>query len=206
MTTRAGRSSAPGRAGVPVGRGTRAARVARSAFRPRRIVTSLVAAVVLTASGTIVAIEVFSTMGGHAARLVPYGRTEHWAQHAAWRSWGVLAVCAAVALVGVWFLLAGLVPGRPRVVPLRGDNRDLAMAVTPAGLRNALAAAAEDVEGASQAHVVLGRHKVRVSVHCPSHEVDAVKAQVRVSVQEKLNEVRPLAGYRVAVRARTRRG
>ncbi|WP_026415948.1 DUF6286 domain-containing protein [Actinomadura oligospora] len=211
MTTHAGRlpkstSRAAVDAGVPVGKGTRAARVARSAFRPRRIVTSLVAAVALTAGGTIAAIEVFSALGGHPARLVPYDRAVRWAERSSWQNWAVLAICAAVALLGLWFLLAGLLPGRPRVVPLRGDNRDLAMALTRGGLCNTLASVAESVPGASQAHVTLGRHRVRVSVHCPSHEVDAVKEQVRAAVQERLDEIRPLTRYRVAVRARTRQG
>ncbi|MEV5572559.1 DUF6286 domain-containing protein [Spirillospora sp. NPDC052269] len=208
MTTRAGRpptSRTAEDATVPAGRGKRAGRVARSAFRPRRFMTSLIAAVVLTAGGALTAIEVFSVMGGHPARIVPYGWFVHWAEHASWRSWQVLAICAAVALVGLWFVLAGLLPGRPRVVPLRGDDRDLAMAVTRGGLGKALVAVAEEVPGATQARVSLGRRRVRVSVHCPSHAVDAVKEQVRRAVQGKLEEIRPLTGYRVAVRARTRR-
>lgn len=195
----------PVRAPVPVGKGKAAARAARSAFRPRRIVTSMLAAVVLTAVGTITAIEVVSARTGHPARLVPYERTMHWAQHTSWRSYGVLAICAGVALIGLWFLLAGLLPGRARVVPLRGDDRDLAMAVTPSGFRNTLRAAAESVLDVSQAHVVLGRRKVKVYVRCPTHQAVAVIEQVRWTVQTRLDGIRPLTRYKVVVRAQARR-
>ncbi|MEV4256587.1 DUF6286 domain-containing protein [Spirillospora sp. NPDC049652] len=209
MTTHAGRwpaSRTSATADAPVGKGTAAARAARSAFRPRRIVTSLIAAVILTAAGTITAIEVVSGVAGHPAKLVPYTRVAHWMQNTPWTHWGVLAISAALVLVGLWFLLAGLIPGRPRVVPLRGEDRDLAMALTRGGLRNTLAAAAEDVPDASHAQVSLGRHKVKVYVRCPSHLADAVSEQVRRSVEGRLDEIRPLTKYKVAVKPLTGKG
>ncbi|RFU40362.1 hypothetical protein DZF91_17440 [Actinomadura logoneensis] len=160
----------------------------------------------LTAAGTITAIEVVSGVAGHPARLVPYTRVADWMRHTSWTHWGVLAISAGLVLVGLWFLLAGLIPGRPRVVPLRGDDRDLAMAVTRGGFRNALAAAAEDVQDASRAQVTLRRHRVKVYVHCPAHAVDAVSEQVRRSVAGRLEEIRPLARYKVVVKPLTRKG
>ncbi|MCP2334869.1 DUF6286 domain-containing protein [Actinomadura rupiterrae] len=205
MTTHAGRLPQAKTAARPATKGKKAARAARSAFRPRRIVTSLIAALALTAIGTITAIEVFSERAGHPAKIVSYGRVANWAEGHTWKNWAVLVVCGAVALVGLWFLLAGLLPGRPHVVPLRGDDPDLAMAITPGGLRSSLAAAAEDVAHSSDARVQLGRHRVTVSVHCPSHEVDKVTEKVKRSVETRLDDIRPLTKYKVSVKARTKK-
>ncbi|MFC4913094.1 DUF6286 domain-containing protein [Actinomadura gamaensis] len=205
MTTHAGRLPQSRTASKSAVKGRKAARAARSAFRPRRIVTSLIAALALTAVGAITAIEVFSARAGHPAKVVPYGRVTNWAEGHPWKNWVVLLVSAVVALLGLWFLLAGLLPGRPRVVPLRGDDPQLAMAVTNGGLRNTLAAAVDDVQDASDPRIGIGRHKIKVKVRCAAHEADMVKEQVKRSVENKLDDVRPLTKYKVAVKARTKK-
>ncbi|MQY06706.1 DUF6286 domain-containing protein [Actinomadura macrotermitis] len=187
--------------------GGAADRRARRAFRPRRILTSLLAALLLTAAGVLTALEAITALADRPARIVPYPRIEHWAQGTAWRDWAPLTIAAAVAVVGAFFLLAGLLPGRPRLVPLHGDDPDLLIGVTRHGLKAAASDAAARVEGVRHVRKVkLGKHKITMTVATSLRVAEGLQDKVTEAVRQRLADLGPVPARRVTVKVRTKGG
>ena len=203
MTTHAGHLREHGGAGAaPAGRaaGRTADRAARRAFRSRRVWFALPAALLVTAVGVLVAIETLSALVGNPARAVPLDRLTSWAADARYEDWAVLLICAAVALLGLVFLMAGLVPGRGRLVPLHGDDPDLVVGITRHGLRTVVVDAARDVDGVSGVRrAKVGRHRVAVAVGTAMRDPEDLGERVREAVQRRLDEIGPLPARRVTV-------
>ncbi|QXJ21692.1 hypothetical protein AGRA3207_002570 [Actinomadura graeca] len=185
----------------------RADRAARHAFRPRRVWPALIAALLLTAAGVITAIEIVSAWAGSPAHIVPYGRVRDWAEDTAWEDTAFLAAAAGLTLLGLLFLLAGLLPGRTRVVPLHGDDPSLLMGVTRRGLKGAVASAAGDAPGVSGVRrVKLRRRRVRVVAETPVRESADLGGRVGAAVGERLDRLRPVPDRSVSVRVKLREG
>ncbi|WP_067483360.1 DUF6286 domain-containing protein [Actinomadura hibisca] len=201
MTTHAGRlPQAPAAKAAPA-RGSRSAtRKAVRAFRPRRTVPAFLAALLLTAGGVLAAIEIISSLVDRPARIVPYDRVTDWGITTAWNDWPALAVSGGLALVGLLFLLAGLLPGKPRLVPLRSDDPNLVMGVTKHGLKGAVTDAAEAVDGVSHVgRVKIEQRKVRLTVHSDLRTGgDDLRRRAAEAVQQRLDALAP-APRRTAV-------
>jgi Family of unknown function (DUF6286) len=194
-------------AGVRPAPTRRADRAARRAFHSRRIWPALLAALLLTVAGALTAIEAISALAGDPARLVPYDRVTSWAAGARWKDWDPRVIAGALALLGLIFLVAGLRPGRGRLVPLHGDDPDMMVGVTRRGLKGAIASAAEAVDGVSSVRRVrLRRHKAKVVAATAMHEPHDLPGTVRDAVRRRLEEVGPMPGRRVAVKIRTPKG
>ncbi|WP_433334039.1 DUF6286 domain-containing protein [Spirillospora sp. CA-294931] len=211
MTTHAGpmthTPSRPSRAETNAVPKTRSAgRAARRAFGSRRVWPALVAALLLTAAGVLTAIEVISSLADSPARLVDYPRVTSWAVDTPWDDWWVRTIAAAMALLGLVFLLGGLFRGRSRVIPLRGDSRDLMMGVTPNGLKTVVSKAAEEVDGVTGSGVKLRRRKVVVAARTAMREPGDLRKRVKEAVRERLDEVDPMPRRRVAVKVKTGEG
>ncbi|WP_131741447.1 DUF6286 domain-containing protein [Actinomadura roseirufa] len=185
--------------------GRAADRAARHAFRPRRIWPGVLAALLLIAAGVLTAIEIISAWAGGPAHLVPYDRVRDWADDTAWKDAGALAAAAGLTAVGLFFLLAGLLPGRSRVVPLHGEDPDLMMGVTRRGLRRAVASAAEAAPGVSGVRRVrLRRHRVKVVAETPVRDPADLDRRIGVAVGARLRRLSPLPGRKVAVQVKHR--
>lgn len=105
--------SAPWASGE-VTRNASADRAAVRAFRPSRVIPSVITAVVMTAIGVLVALEVISALVGHPLRLVPYDRMLTWASSTPWSDPRVRAGAGLVGLLGLLLVLFALIPGGPR--------------------------------------------------------------------------------------------
>lgn len=187
-----------------VGRLPQADRVARKGarrvFRPRRVWPSLVAAILLTAIGAVVAIEVISALAGRPAHVIPYEKITRWLTETNWSSFATIAIAAGLVVVGLFFLMEGVVPGRTRLVRLRGDDPDLVLGVTPKGLRTAIAAAAHNVDLVSDVRWVKVRgRRVTLAVSSPVRSGD-LKETVAAAVRSRLDELGALDGGTVTVR------
>ncbi|GAA2260727.1 hypothetical protein GCM10010402_15370 [Actinomadura luteofluorescens] len=179
----------------------KADRATRHTFRSQRVLPALAAALLMTAAGVLTAIEVISAALGHPARIFPYG----WVRDANWDGVQARAVFAALALIGVWFVLAAVLPGRSRIVPLHGRDPSLMMGVSRRGLKRSVAAAAEGAPGVSGvSRVRLGRRRVRVVAKTPVREPTGLDAEITRVVRERLDRLDPLPARSVAVRMKHR--
>lgn len=179
----------------------RADRAARHVFRSRRALPALAGALLMTAAGVLTAIEVISAAFDRPAHFFPYG----WVKDAHWDHRHVLAIFAALALIGVCFVLAAVLPGKSRIVPLRGRDPSLMMGVSRRGLKRTVAAAAEGAPGVSGvARVRLGRRRVRVVAETPLHEPAGLDAGITEAVRDRLDRLRPVPARSVSVRMKQR--
>jgi hypothetical protein len=177
-----------------------AQRGARRVFRPRRVWPALLAAVLLTGVGAVVAIEVISALAGRPAHLVPYEKATRWLTETSWSAVATIAIAAGVIVLGLFFLLEGVLPGHTGLVRLRSDDPDLVLGVTRKGLRTAIAAAARDVDLVSDVRWVKVRgRRVIVSVASPVRGGE-LKETVAAAVRSRLDELGALDGGTVTVR------
>ena len=177
-------------------------------FRPRRVAAALSAAALLTAVGAVTAIEVISRLAGRPVHENTVARGGRLLRETSWNDPRVLLTGGALMLVGLGLALLGALPGRTGLEPLRGTNTQSAEAITRAGLRRSLTAAALAVPGISRVTVRLrGRIRRRVLVHAttnycnPGNLPDLVGNAVAV----RLDEIDPIRWRRVAVRLNWRR-
>lgn len=180
-----------------------ATRAALREFRPRRAVAALCAACLLTGTGGLTAVEVISREAGHPVHADPVARGTAVLRGLTWNDPAILLVAAALTGTGLILLLLGVLPGRTRMEPLRGTDPRMVAAITRAGLRKSLAAAALGVPGIARVTVRLrGRLRRRVAVHAttiyrnPANLADMVRNAVTV----RLDEIGPVRWRRVAVR------
>ncbi|TDB72098.1 hypothetical protein E1264_42090 [Actinomadura sp. KC216] len=200
MTAQAGPRPATMRR-APVDEPRKADRAAKHAFRSRRVRPAMLVALLLTAAGTLTAIEVISALFDRPARVFPYD----WAKDVAWDDPAALAISGGLALVGLLCLLAALLPGKSRIVPLHGRDPNLMMGVSRRGLKAAVAAAAEDAPGVSRARRVrLRRRRVKVVAETPVHAPEDLDKGVEEAVRARLDRLEPLPARSVSVRMKRR--
>ncbi|MFI0446744.1 DUF6286 domain-containing protein [Actinomadura sp. 6N118] len=205
MTTTAGRlPKASEREEAPPRSADRAARrAARRVFRPRRVWPALVAAIVLTVVGTVVAIETITALAGSPAGVVPYERLADWLADTGWRSAATITAGGVTLFLGLAALLAGLFPGHTRLIRLRTDDPDLVMGVTERGLRTAAGTAARDVDLVSDVQrVKTRRNRVVVTVVTPVRDTGNLKEKVRDAVRARFDELGVDPPRNVGVRVR----
>ncbi|TDD61647.1 DUF6286 domain-containing protein [Actinomadura rubrisoli] len=180
-------------------------RAAKHAFRSRRVWPGLIAALLVTAAGVLTAMEVITERAGRPAHIVPYERVRDWAEDTAWEDWPALAAAGGLTLLGLLFLLAGLLPGKSRVVPLHGEDPNLMVGVTRRGLKAAVAAAAGDAPGVSSVRRVrLRRRRVKVVARTPVRDAEGLDSQVEDAVRASLDRLQPLPARSVSVRVKHR--
>ncbi|MGI5207609.1 DUF6286 domain-containing protein [Spirillospora sp. CA-108201] len=202
MTAQAGARAATGPSARPVD-DRKADRAARHTFRSQRALPALAAALLMTAAGVLTAIEVISAELGDPARVFPYG----WVRSVDWDGVQARAIFAALALVGAWFVLAAVLPGKSRIVPLHGRDPNLMMGVSRRGLKRSVAAAAEGAPGVSGVSGVrLGPRKVRVVARTPVREPAGLDAGIAEAVRDRLDRLGPVPARSVTVRMKQREG
>ena len=184
----------------PAAPGRAAARV----FRPRRVVPAVLVSALVSAAALVVAVSVVSTLAGHPVYALRPERITGPLTRFAWNDLASEAVSAAVVVCGLICLLLAFVPGRYRMVPLAGTDRAVALGLTRAGLRNALASAAGAVDGVDRVRVRARPGRVRVKVTTPLRAPGELRTQVHDAVTRRLNELEPSRPIRIKIRLRRR--
>jgi uncharacterized protein DUF6286 len=176
-------------------RGREARRRAAREFRPRRAAAALLAGLLVTALGGLLA----------AALLWPSARPPR-------LSWGdptVLGCALVAATLGLGLLGAAVVPGRGRLEPLQARDPRLVAALSRGSLRQCLIRAVLDVPGITRASVRLhGRFRRRVVVvRATTHYRNPANITdlIHTSVTTRLSRIDPLYSHRVIVRLRWRK-
>ncbi len=168
--------------------------------RPCRAVPAAVLALALLAVCVIVVLSLVQRLTGARDSAVWAG-IEHRLRETVWTDGWVAGFGAAAVLAGIVLLGLAVLPGRPVVLPLTADD-GIAAGVTRRGLRTALRAAAQSVEGVHSARVTLRRKTVRVVVRTPrAHPADLAEA-VRAAVGERLGRIGPRSSPRISLRLR----
>ncbi|PZG21609.1 DUF6286 domain-containing protein [Nonomuraea aridisoli] len=181
-------------------------RAAVRAFRPRRRIPAVVVAILLTLLGLLLAVETLSALFGSPLRLVPYDRMLGWASSTLWTNPWFLLGSALVTLLGLALLAAALVPGKPKMVPVRSGHRDLIIGLRPRSVARALARAAEQVPGVRSARAKLRGGTFTVTPTTSGwRKRDEFRKDVRDAVLAKLAELDPVHPYRVAVHVKERK-
>ncbi|MCK2212740.1 DUF6286 domain-containing protein [Actinomadura sp. ATCC 31491] len=183
----------------------RAERAAVRAFRPRRRVPAVLVATVLTLLGLLVAAETISALVGRPLRLVPYDRMLAGASATPWANPWVLLGSALALLLGLALLAAALVPGRPRLLPVRTGDPDLVMGLRRKSVTHALAHAAEQVPGVHEARARIRGRTVAVTPVTSGWDGERFREGVREAVLTRLAELDLVEPYRVAVEVKERR-
>ncbi|MGC5010983.1 DUF6286 domain-containing protein [Streptosporangium sp. DT93] len=185
-----------------VPRNASADRAAIRAFRPRRVIPSVITATAMTALGLLVALEVVSALLRRPLRLVPYDRILPWASSTPWSDQRVMAGAGLIGLLGLLLVLLAIVPGRPTLVPVRTGTRKLLVGVHRRGFARSLARAAEAVPGIDRARVRLVGRTVRVRADAGTRDVAGLADVVREAVNARIDAFSPVRGHSVRVRLR----
>jgi len=115
----------------------------------------------------------------------------------------VTAVAGAVAVVlGLAMTLAALLPGKPTVLPLRGDPDSGA---SRRSYRSTLRTAASTVDGVSGATVKLKPRTVFAKVSTGRTTTDGLADAVRHAVEHRLDQIGPVVRPTVKVKIRATR-
>jgi len=170
------------------------------AFRPRRVLPSILAASLLTVVGGSAAGQVISSRLGHPV-LRPEG-TARLARTLSWNDPVPMAAGGGLALAGLLLVLAAVLPGRTRTAPLAGDDPRFITGLGRSSLRADLRATALDVPGVDAATVRLrGRLRPRVEVRATSGFSDPgdLAEQVADAVRDRLTDLGPVRVPEIAV-------
>ncbi|MBB4935239.1 hypothetical protein F4561_006133 [Lipingzhangella halophila] len=179
---------------------TRARRSAIRTFRPSRSWPALLAGLVLLAGAVLIAAEIVSTLVGSPLGIIPVGAIVPVLSGTGWNHPAVLGVSGALVLLGLILLVAALIPGRGGYLPLRTGDPALAVGLSRAGMRSALATAAREVDGVEGARVSVGRRRVRVRANTHLRAADGLREAVGDAVRERLAELAPLRPLRIRTR------
>jgi hypothetical protein len=179
-----------------------ACRAAVRAFRPRRVLPSILAASLLTAAGGSTAVQVVSSRLGHPVLRPEITRRLH---TLTWGDPAPVATGGGLALAGLLLLLAALLPGRTRTAPLAGDDPRFVTGLGRSSLRAALQATVMDVPGVDSATVRLrGRLRPRAEVRVVSGFPD-LGDQVAEAVRDRLAELDPVRVPEITVHVAERK-
>ncbi len=182
-----------------VAKDSSADRAAVRAFRPRRVVPSVITAILMTLLGLLLALEVISALLGRPLRLVPYDRMLSWAASTPWNDPRVMAGAGLAGLLGLLLVLLAIVPGRPTLIPVRTGDKDLAIGMQRRGFARSLAHAAEQVQGIEHARVRLRGKAVHVAADSGMRDTRGLADAVREAVNLRITALSPVWKYPVRV-------
>ncbi|WP_410599695.1 DUF6286 domain-containing protein [Amycolatopsis sp. lyj-90] len=169
--------------------------------RPRRSMPATLTGVVLLAACSLVAVVAIQMLLGER----PWIRydTVAGALHDTRWSDVVPAIAGAVAvLLGLVLVLAAILPGKPTVLPLRGD---LDSGASRRSYRSTLRAAASTVDGVSDATVKLKSRTVSATVSTGRTTTEGLADAVRGAIAHRLDQIDPALRPTVKVRVRAAR-
>jgi hypothetical protein len=169
--------------------------------RPRRTVPATLVALVVLAAAVLVAVSCIQLLAGQTPWL-PFTAMAEFGAGLAWNQPVMLAIAAAVALLGLVLLLAALKPGTPTVLPLASAENQPDTGATRSSLTNVLTTTAAGVDGVDKAKVRLGGRTVIARVHTPLRDPGELADHVRAAITDRLDDIglarRPRIRVRVA--------
>jgi hypothetical protein len=162
--------------------------------RRRRTLPAVAVAAVAAAAGVTVVIDVIAVATVHHSLVWPYEQMAQLLRENTWNTTAVLAISAGTAFIGILLLIAAVTPGRERLPALTTDDPDVIAGTTQRSLRRTLTEAATNVDGIANAHVTIGRRRVKVtatsSLRDPAGQRDAVTDAVTTRL-DQLHPARP---------------
>ncbi len=168
-----------------------------------------IAALVLFATGLLIAVETISALFGRPVRIVPYERVAAWASASTWQDNAVMAGAGIIGIVGLLLVLIGMVSGRSRLVPLRSSDPDMIITTPRRMLARVLGTVAAQVDGVRQAWAkVRGRRVTVRSGHRPARHGRTARAPTgrRGKRAGRARAGRPLHGQDQGERCTMNRG
>lgn len=172
--------------------------------RPRRTFPATVTALVMLAGCVVVAVVAVQMILGQAAWL-SYSAVADALHGVRWDSL-VLAVAGGFAgVLGLVLVLVAILPGKPTVLPLRGEESDIDSGASRRSLRSTLRASASTVDGVSGVKLRLRRRKLRAEVKTERTVTDGLADAVRTAVENRIGQIAPATPPVVKVRVKATR-
>ena len=181
-------------------------RKARREFRPRRLVPGVLVAAVLAAAGILGVIQAASAALGRPLWKLPHRDFAGPLQDTHWNDTATLAVAAAVAFIGLVLVLTGLIPGRPRAIPLASGDDSVVTGAPRRSLRRSIGRLAEDVNGIDRARVKARMRSVTVRATTRLRDTAGLREKAHTAVQDRLAALDPLWPPQVKARLRRKAG
>ncbi|GIH70596.1 DUF6286 domain-containing protein [Sphaerimonospora thailandensis] len=183
---------------------------AARALWPGRTPAGITVAAVLSLLAWAVLAEIVAAMAGLAVRPSALWPPVRRVLSVTFGDPVVPAVAMAVIVCGAGLTALAVIPGRPRLVPLEGDDPLLVIGLTRSGLRRTLAAAAweaVDGEGFSVEHVGVRvlRRQIEVTVETDADRAGELLREVGAAVGDRLSGLGAQGHHEVVVRLRGRR-
>lgn len=172
--------------------------------RPRRSGLATATAVVVLAACVLVTVVAIQMIIGERP-WIRYDSVATALHDARWDAVGTAVVGGAVALVGLVLLVAAVVPGRPAVLPLAGDEPDLDSGANRRSTRAALRATASGVDGVRSAKLRLTGGRVVAAVRTDRVDPAGIDEAVRAALSRRLDQITPERRPSVRVRVRSTR-
>ena len=144
----------------------------------------------LTLGAVLLVIEVVAYGIGARPIVLDWPGLYRWASGATWGSPLVRLTGVVLAVAGLLLLAAQLKPRRPDRLRLQPVDAATDAAVTRRGLARTLRNAAIEVDGIHDAHVMVGRHHVRVHAEVrdgTAPAVDSLHEAVASAAQHRLD-------------------
>ncbi|MEV7548468.1 DUF6286 domain-containing protein [Amycolatopsis sp. NPDC089917] len=165
---------------------------------PRRSVPATLTALVLLAACALVAVVTIQMLLGETP-WIRYDTVAAALHGTRWTDTVTAIVGAAAVLLGLILVLAAIIPGKPVVLPLRGD---LDSGASRRSYRSTLRVAASAVDGVSDARVKLKPRTIAATVTTGRTTIDGLADAVRRSVEERLDQIDPAVRPTVRVKIR----
>lgn len=169
--------------------------------RPARLAPAVVLALLAALAGTVGA----WTLGAYAIDGAwPAQAADALAAGASARfdDLAVQAAAVVVALVGLAFVIAAVIPGDPGHRALRVDDTPGQTALSRRDLARRLRRHVAQVDAVREARVSIRRRRADVLVRTPIQDTAQVLARTRSAVDTALAELRPARDLRARVRVR----
>jgi hypothetical protein len=155
--------------------------------RPRRSLPAILLALVLLAAAVLVAISCIQLLL-HQNPLIRFGTLAAFGASLRWNAPITIVVGVVAAVLGLILLAAGLLPGKPTVLPLSDGGRTSA-GVSRRSLRRDLTTAAASADGVRSAAVRVRRGRVVATVRTLATDTAGVAEQVRSLLDERLTAI-----------------
>ncbi|MEU8197386.1 DUF6286 domain-containing protein [Microbispora amethystogenes] len=182
------------------GEGTAGRRTVARVLRPGRTPAAIVVAAVLALLGWGLTVQAVAVM----LRVPLPWRLPPRLLHLTLADPAVPLAAVGMIVCGAGLVALAVVPGRPRLVPLRCEDPLLAMGLTRVGLRRTLISAAREVEDVRRANVHILRGRIEVTVVTGTARTGAVLREVGAAVGDRLAGLGVQARHEVVVRLRGR--
>ena len=166
-------------------------------------VLAVVLALALGALGVLVIAEIIhGALDGTGHLLLPYERLARYGRDHTWDSAPVIAISAAVAVLGLLLLLAQLLPRRPGLLTVATDDPAVEAGVERRTLGRAMAAVASDVDGVSGAKARVRGRRATVVATSHLHDTGGLRERVTDHVQTWTDDLGLVAPPRLRLKLR----